>query len=170
MIRQATEADLPVLQDIERSAGQVFRSVGMADIANDEPPSLAELQRYRETRMAWVSVDGEDRPVAYMIAEMVDENLHIEQISVHSSYARRGIGRELLEHVASWAIARGIPALTLTTFTEIPWNAPYYERCGFRAITDAQSGPELRDIRKAEAARGLDRWPRTSMRRDLQRL
>jgi GNAT superfamily N-acetyltransferase len=169
VIRQATEADLPVLQDIERAAGQVFHNFGMAEIANDEPPSLTELRRYRDTGMAWVSVDAEDRPVAYVIAEMVDRNLHIEQISVHSAYARRGIGRELLEHVASWAIAHGIPALTLTTFTEIPWNAPYYERCGFRTITDAQSGPELRDIRKTEAARGLDRWPRTSMHRDLQR-
>ncbi len=169
MIRQATEADLPVLQDIERSAGQVFHGFGMTDIANDEPPSLAELRRYCSAGMAWVSVDAADRPVAYVLAEIVDGNLHIEQISVHSDYARRGIGRELIEHLATLATTRGISALTLTTFTEIPWNAPYYERCGFRTITEADSGPELREIRQAEAARGLDRWPRTSMRRDLNR-
>ena len=38
----------------------------------------------------------------------------------------------LIEHVAGWARAHGSPALTLTTFTEVPWNAPYYERLGFR--------------------------------------
>lgn len=141
----------------------------MADIANDEPPSLPELRRYLAAGMAWVSVDAADRPVAYLIADMVDGNLHIEQISVHADSARRGIGRDLLEHVAGWAAGRGIPALTLTTFTEIPWNAPYYERCGFRTMATADSGAELRDIHKAEAARGLDRWGRTGMRRDLHR-
>jgi GNAT superfamily N-acetyltransferase len=168
VIRKATEADLPALQDIERAAGRAFHAFDMADIANDEPPALAELRRYRATGMAWVSVDAEDRPIAYVVADTVDENLHIEQISVHSDYARRGIGRELLDHIATWAATRGIPALTLTTFTDIPWNAPYYQRCGFCILADADSGPELRDIRKAEAARGLDRWPRTSMRRDLR--
>jgi ribosomal protein S18 acetylase RimI-like enzyme len=36
-IRPATAADLPVLQDIERAAGQVFRGIGMPEIADDDP-------------------------------------------------------------------------------------------------------------------------------------
>jgi hypothetical protein len=47
----------------------------------------------------------------------------------------------------------------------VPWNAPYYERLGFRRVDDLTPG--LRAIRAAEAARGLDRWPRVAMRRDL---
>jgi len=31
-----------------------------------------------------------------------------------------------------------VPALTLTTFAEVPWSAPYYERCGFRPLADAE--------------------------------
>ena len=62
---------------------------------------------------------------------------------------------------------RARPALTLTTFTEVPWNAPYYLRCGFRVLADTEITPELRAIRTAEAARGLDAWPRVCMRRDL---
>jgi len=34
--------------------------------------------------------------------------------------------------------ADGLPALTLTTFTHVPWNAPYYTRCGFRVLDDAE--------------------------------
>ena len=63
--------------------------------------------------------------------------------------------------------ATGVPALTLTTFTDVPWNAPYYVRCGFRILADAQLTPGLRAIRDREAAHGLDRWPRVCMRRDL---
>ena len=29
------------------------------------------------------------------------------------------------------AMAEARPTLTLTTFRDVPWNAPYYERMGF---------------------------------------
>jgi hypothetical protein len=64
-------------------------------------------------------------------------------------------------------VAEGMPALTLTTFTEVPWNAPYYRRCGFRCLEEAELTPGLRELRDHEAALGLDRWPRVCMRRDL---
>ena len=47
--------------------------------------------------------------------------------------------------------------MTLTTYSEVPWNAPYYERCGFHRLDEAQWTPSLRAIRAAEAAAGLDR-------------
>ena len=62
---------------------------------------------------------------------------------------------------------RGCAALTLTTFTEVPWNGPYYRRCGFRVLGDAELTPGLRKIRAAEAEHGLDRWPRACLRREL---
>jgi len=49
----------------------------------------------------------------------------------------------------------------------VPWNAPYYRRCGFRVIDDEALTPGLRSIQKAEAAHGLNRWPRVVMLRDL---
>ena len=73
----------------------------------------------------------------------------------------------LIEHVAQWARQQGSPALTLTTFTEVAWNAPYYQRLGFRPLADAELTPGLRKIRAEEAAHGLDAWPRIGMRREL---
>jgi len=49
----------------------------------------------------------------------------------------------------------------------VPWNAPYYARCGFRILGDAEVTPGLRAIRRREAEMGVDRWPRVCMRRDL---
>jgi predicted N-acetyltransferase YhbS len=83
-----------------------------------------------------------------------------------SQPARRGLGRTLLDHAADQASAAGLPALTLTTFADVPWNAPYYTRCGFRVLHDAEITPGLRAIRHRKAALGLDRWPRVCMRRD----
>lgn len=163
--RPATPADLPHLRDIERAAGETFRAAGMPEIADDDPPPLDALAAYQRAGRAWV-VDGEaGTPVAYLIADVVDDALHIEQVSVHPTAARRGLGRQLIDHAATWAREHGLAALTLTTFADVPWNAPYYARLGFTVVTDPPPG--LREIRRREAAHGLDRWPRVSMRRPL---
>jgi GNAT superfamily N-acetyltransferase len=166
-IRAVRLDELPVLQDIERAAGQSFRDIDMPEIAEDEPLPLDELARYHHADLAWIAADDADAPVAYLIADRVDGNLHVEQVSVHPDSARRGIGRLLLDHLATHAMSAGAPALTLTTFTHVPWNAPYYARCGFQLMDDSRLTPGLRKIREREAAHGLDRWPRTCMRRPL---
>jgi GNAT superfamily N-acetyltransferase len=167
-IKAARSGDLAVMQDIERAAGSWFREVGMPEIADDEPLPLDELGRYLREDRAWVAADEADVPVAYLIADIVDGHMHIEQVSVHPRAARRKIGAMLLEHAAANAAASGIGALTLTTFTEVPWNAPYYARCGFRVLADSELSPGMRAIRDREIAHGLHRWPRVYMRRDLE--
>ncbi|MEU3273994.1 GNAT family N-acetyltransferase [Saccharomonospora sp. NPDC006951] len=166
-IRTARVDELDVLRDIERSAGLSFLRVGMPEIAEDEPLPVETLAGYQRRDSALVSVDDKDRPIAYVLTEPVDGCVHIEQISVHPDHGRRGVGRALLDHVAVQARADGIPALTLTTFAEVAWNAPYYRRCGFRELGDDELTPGLRALREREAAHGLDRWPRVCMRRDL---
>lgn len=166
-IRAVRRAELPVLQDIERAAGKCFRDVDMPQIAEDEPLPLDVLARYQAAGCAWVATDATDAPVGYLIADVVDGNFHIEQVSVNPRCARRGIGRQLLDHLASRATVLGIPALTLTTFAHVPWNAPYYTRCGFRILNDSAVTTGLRAVRQREADHGLDRWPRVCMRRDL---
>ncbi|MBC3839649.1 GNAT family N-acetyltransferase [Streptacidiphilus sp. 4-A2] len=167
-IRMAGTGELPLLQDIERAAGECFRGIGMPEIADDDPPRSTSSHRYRRSGLAWVAVDRTDRPVAYLIAEPVDGNLHVEQVSVHPDQARRGVGRALLEHAAARAAADGRPALTLTTFADVPWNAPYYRRCGFQQLDPGTLTPGLRAIRRLEAAHGLDRWPRVCLRRPVR--
>lgn len=166
-VREVRVEELPLLQEIERAAGRCFDEVGMGEIAADEPFSVEELAPFVRAGLALVAVDGADRPVAYLVAERIDGALHVEQVSVHPAHARRGVGRGLLEYLAALAVAEGVPALTLTTFAEVPWNAPYYARCGFRPVPEDALGPGLRAVRAREAAHGLDRWPRLAMRREL---
>ncbi|MGW0658772.1 GNAT family N-acetyltransferase [Streptodolium elevatio] len=166
-IRVVAADELPDLQDIEVAAGRCFLDVGMPEIAGDEPLPLGELDAYRVAGRAWVAVEEDARPGAYLIAKSVDGNLHVEQVSVHPDHARRGVGRALIDHAAEHAAGRGMPALTLTTFAEVPWNAPYYARLGFAVLGEADAGPELRAVRAEEAAHGLDRWPRVCMIRPV---
>ncbi|MFD5399355.1 GNAT family N-acetyltransferase [Streptomyces sp. NPDC127097] len=181
MIIQVPALDeLPVLRAIERAAGEPFRALGMAAIADDEPPSIAQLTEFQRAGRALAAYEeagpgGEGgRPVGYLLWEPVDGCTHIEQVSVHPEYAHRGIGRALIDRARKAAPLPssrrgkdgGPVALTLTTFTEVPWNAPYYARIGFRVLPEAELTPGLRAIRAHEAALGLDRWPRVAMRRE----
>ncbi|MGH8985645.1 MAG: GNAT family N-acetyltransferase [Acidimicrobiia bacterium] len=166
-IREARADEVADLQDIERSAGRLFAEIGMREIAEDEPLPVDVLERYRAAGHAWVAVDTDDEPIAYIIVEMLDGNAHIEQVSVHPDSSRQGIGGALVERVADWAAEGDLRAITLTTFTDVPWNARYYERLGFRTLTNDQLTPGLRRKRAEEAAHGLDKWRRVCMRRDL---
>jgi ribosomal protein S18 acetylase RimI-like enzyme len=166
-IRVARESDLPVLQDIERAAGSWFLDVGMPEIAGDEPPSTGELRRYAAAGRAWVAVGDDDIPVGYLLADLVGGDLHVEQVSVHPRASRLGIGRSLLDHAAGYAAAAGLPALTLTTFAQVPWNAPYYARLGFRALDEGELSADMRAVIDREIGHGLHRWPRVYMRREL---
>ncbi len=161
--------DVVATQQIERAAGAAFLDVGLPEIAADEPFSAEELAPYIAQGRAWVIAPDDDRILGYVLTDVVDAQVHIEQVSVHPDGAHRGLGRRLIDHVAALAIADGIGAVTLTTFRDVPWNAPYYERCGFRVIPDAQLGPELRAVRDHEATLGLDPAQRVCMRRDLAR-
>jgi GNAT superfamily N-acetyltransferase len=167
-IRPARRGDFAVLQQIELEAGRAFGDIGMHEVATDDPFSIAELDAYHAAGHAWVATDGDDWPIAYLVVDIVDGNLHIEQVSVRPAFGRRGIGLALIDHVARWARALGMPAVTLTTFRDVAWNAPYYERRGFRMLAADEITPGLAAIRAHEADEGLDRWPRVCMRREIE--
>ncbi|MFG2427679.1 GNAT family N-acetyltransferase [Streptomyces sp. NPDC048590] len=166
-IRSVDIDELPLLQDIERAAGECFREIGMPEVADDEPPSVGQLAGHLRRGLVRAAVDRADVPVAYLIAGQVDGALHVEQVSVHPGHARNGIGRALLDRATVHAEAEGLAALTLTTFGDVPWNAPYYRRIGFRTLDESEIGPGLGEIRRLESAHGLDRWPRVCMRREV---
>jgi len=164
-IRAAVAGDFAAIQAIEVEAGAMFAELGMTLVAEDEPFSTAELTRFRAAGHAWVAVAdaGAEPAVGYVVVERVDGNAHIEQVSVRPSHGRQGIGRALVGHVEEWARDERIPAVTLTTFADVPWNGPLYERLGYRRLADPELGPGLRSVRDREAAHGLDRWPRIAM-------
>ncbi len=168
MVRAARWDDLPKLRELERAAGAPFRNLGMHAVADDEALAIAELAVFQKTGRAWVIPDDTDEPVAYLLVDVVDGNAHVEQVSVHPTYARQGLGRALLDTAAAWAEHHELTALTLTTYSDVPWNGPYYKRLGFRALEESQMTPGLRRVREHEAARGLARWPRVTMQRRVR--
>ncbi len=168
MIRAARADELELLRGIEFAAGEIFRSCGMDAIADDEPLTVTELALYQVRGGALVFADESDVPVAYLLLEHLDGNAHVEQLSVHPSHARQRLGSALLDVAEKWAQAEGLEWLTLTTFRDVPWNAPYYRRLGFEQLDPEMLEDGLRDILECEALVGLSRWPRIAMRRRVR--
>lgn len=165
-IRVPRVDELERLRAIERAAGELFRTVDMDDVANDEPFTIDELMEYLHHGRVWVLVD-DDVVVGYALVDLLDGAAHLEQLSVLPDHGRRGHGAALIAHVCAWGRQHDLAAVTLTTFEFVPWNGPYYARHGFRVMTESEIGPQLRRRRDDEAAHGLDPALRVCMRRDL---
>ena len=164
-IRPGRAEDGEVLQEIERQAGERFREVGLEAVADDEPPSLDTLAAYAAAGRSWVAIDADNNtPVGYVLVDVVDGCAHIEQVSVRPDQQGVGVGRALVDRVRSWADETHRRAVTLTTFTDVPWNRPLYEHLGFRVMPEHDIGPQLRALRAEEAAHGLDPSTRVCMR------
>ena len=166
-IRRARRDDLEAVREIERQAGRAFATIGMPEIAAHEPPSVAELESFVSRGRAWVAVDSSDRPVAYLLSAVLDGCAHIEQVSVAPEYARRGLGARLIDRLDVDAAAKSQPALTLTTFRDVPWNAPYYARVGFGVLEVGEAGPELRALIERERRAIPSDMVRVAMRRPV---
>lgn len=156
------------MQAIERAAGQLFADIGMEAIAADPPLEHTLLATYIRGGRAWVAECGKG-PVGYALADVVDGCGHLEQVSVHPEYGRRGLGRMLIQTVIAWATMEKFPALTLLTFRDVPWNGPYYAAFGFQPLSDEDLPPQLLERRNHESEVGLDRDARFAMSLKLPR-
>jgi GNAT superfamily N-acetyltransferase len=166
-IELAEAEDLPKLPDVERAANRLFVARGVVGVTLDDVTPLAELAEAWEAGLLWVARNEGGEPIGFALLCLVDGEPHVEEIDVDPAFGRTGIGRALLETALAWARGAGHRGVTLTTFRDIPWNAPFYESAGFRRIGAPEVGPGLAAIVRDETARGLDPGQRLVMRREL---
>ena len=58
-VRAARSDEGEALRVIERQAGERFRDVGMGEIADDEPASVATLAAYAAAGRSWVATTAD---------------------------------------------------------------------------------------------------------------
>ncbi|MCP2338171.1 GNAT family N-acetyltransferase [Actinomadura rupiterrae] len=147
-IRPASPADLDLLPPIENSADRMFGAVG---IEFPPGPTVVEQMIGRD---AEILVAG-DPPAGYAVLSPLDGATHLDQISVHADLTGQGIGTRILQAVLAHAAAAGSPGVSLLTFRDVPWNAPWYARHGFTELPDHHWTPGLRNHWNAEITAGL---------------
>jgi GNAT superfamily N-acetyltransferase len=164
VIRAARPTDYRKLSDIERRAGELFRDAGLPEIADHEPYDADELA---SAPALFVATDDDGEPVGYAMVELVDGHAHLGQMSVLPEHGHQGIGTQLLDAVAGWAKGRGHTEITLTTFRDVPFNAPLYAKRGYEVVPEDSWTDAVRELVAHEATLGLDPATRVVMRRTL---
>ncbi|MCC5580533.1 GNAT family N-acetyltransferase [Microtetraspora sp. AC03309] len=158
MIRWADNEDLEGLVEVELAADRTFAPLGIVF-----PPGTTMIEECDDPGRAIVA----GRPaVGFALLGRVDGLPHLDQLAVHPDHHNQGIGTRLLDAVCDEA-ATGAAAITLTTFRDVPWNAPWYARRGFAVLPPEKWGPELRVLVEHERALGLELAPRVVMLKDL---
>ena len=169
LIRRGRTDEARHLQDVERAAGKLFIAVGMCDIAEAEPTSIAHFEaRARQGRLLVAATEEYDRPVGFLYWSNHDGCAYTEEVAVDPAHAGSRLGARLLDALASEA-GRGIKMLTLATFRDVQWNAPYYARLGFVECDCAELGPGHEAEWRKQSDHGLDMTRRVFMRRLIRR-
>jgi GNAT superfamily N-acetyltransferase len=162
-IRPARPDEARLLLDIEDAAGRLYVDAGLPGDLPGLDPALVDAAIADGT--TWVSVDEHDRPIGFALCLRFEGALHLRELDVLPTYMRRGIGRALVELVHSRARECEFGCITLTTFADVPWNAPLYRRWGFEVVAPADQPSFLAEIRAHEEAGVLRLWPRVAMAR-----
>ena len=162
-MRQATADDLEFLEAIENEADALFATV--FSIVDWRPAPSYTTPSLQSGFILVASENPGSDPIGFAHVLEVPGSSHLEQLSVMPSAAHRGHGRALVEAVKSESRLRGCKRVTLRTFTDVPWNAPFYLSCGF--IERDPDSDFLRDLSAAEHQRGLGYGRRIQMNFDL---
>ena len=167
-IRQARSEDIEYLPEIERSAARLFTNyleeLQFPEELLDRSVPIPKLQQAQQENLLWVASDRENIPVGFAYVEKLGEGWHLEELDVRPAYQNQGIGSALVKMVCDRAKEMSISAITLITFREIPWNAPFYKKLGFDAIAFSECSSELQALAIAENQQGLRQDKRVIMR------
>jgi GNAT superfamily N-acetyltransferase len=163
-IDRARPEDVRQLTEIERKACDLFLlfpDTAALPLLLTPPRDLEEARR---RGMLWVGREPTGSPVGFALAERLGAELHLEELDVLPEHGRRGLGGSLVRAVCDYADAQGYPSVTLCTFRDIPWNAPFYERLGFDVLGPEELTPALEARMEDEARHGLPLSQRVAMR------
>lgn len=167
-IRLAQPSDLPFLAEIETAASELFSQFPvLADLPTDATP-LASFQEAQRNQLLWIAASESGNPIGFALVKLLGDSAHLEEMDVLPEFGRRGIGSKLVRTVCEWTQTSGIPAVTLTTFRDVPWNAPFYQKLGFRILEQGELTPELHQLVEQEESRGLKRELRVVMRYEIR--
>lgn len=166
-IRPALPADIEPMRALERRAAQKFRSIGYDFCADGPIRDIEEHQRVIAAGVTFVA-ESAGALAGFAMIEPLDGEAHLVEIDVDPDHQGRGLARRLIAAGEDWTRAKGFDAMTLTTYRDVAWNKPYYERLGFVVYEPGPDRQGLRETIEREAAWGFAAAPRVAMRKRIE--
>lgn len=154
-IKQATADHVPLLAAIEVAAASIFPPGSIPDHIRSDSVPVDTLFEAVQDGLLWVALAGDGKPVGYALVQLIEDAALLAQMDVHPDHMRNGIGSALIMQAVEHLRLLKKTALYLTTFVHVSWNAPFYAKLGFVALTNADTPPFLKDILEEEKRYGL---------------
>ncbi len=168
-LRPARLCDAAKLPDVEQAASELFRTMPELGWLADAGNIPEDLHRARiPDGTTWVAEGADGEILGFLSAEATPDALHILELSVLPAHHRQGIGTGLIEMATAFAREKELGRVTLTTFRDVPWNAPFYARVGFSMIEDVNLDAYLLGHLDDEATLGMPREKRCAMERAIR--
>lgn len=142
-----------MLSGIERAAASLFGGHVPAALLEIVTPDAVFLAAQREGTL-WVAVGPGQEPVGFARVVVAGTRVHLAELDVLPEHGRRGVGTALVQAVEDWAHTNDFSEITLTTYRDLPWNAPFYAGLGFTILPESDWDADLR--RRFEQEAGLD--------------
>lgn len=155
-IRFATPADYAEVETIENAADRLLIDWLLPDQWPAAPSGGSRASEPGYVLVAEATDTGAVMGFVHVIES--DKIAHLEQLSVLPEYGRRGYGRMLIDAAKEEARGRGHNRLTMRTYADVPWNAPFYSRVGF--VEEDPSTDFHRKLVHVEDSLGLARYGR----------
>jgi len=166
VLRPARMDELARLIDIERVGTELLAAHGYPQLLAGpglSPEAFGALIDSHDFEVA----DVGGHAVGYGAARPLAGLYWLRELSVDPPYGRRGIGAALLEGVLERARLSGHGMAGLSTFSDVPFNAPFYARHGFVAVDPGTAAREIARRFAAEVPAGVDASRRVLMLRRL---
>ncbi len=151
-IRNATYLDINCLASIESAADRLFPEERLPTPASTYP-SENLLRALHDGLLLVAEVNSV--VVGFAVAGELEQALHLYAVAVHPDYGKRGIGRGLVVGIIEESARRALIGVTLTTFKDLSWNGPFYEKLGFRCFEPDETGATLTSILLSEKSAGM---------------
>ncbi|WP_169753910.1 GNAT family N-acetyltransferase [Photobacterium aquae] len=168
VVRRAEFEDITNINQIEKRAGNAFSSMPMDFLCSlpQEIPlhSYGFYEKKIRSNELFVA-EIENKVVGFICISNINEEsaIHVSEFAVDYTYQKRRIGFQLINVVIELAKKKH-KSITLTTFSNVPWNAPFYEKLGFVTIDKSQLNERLVLLLAQESEMGLPKEYRCAMR------
>jgi GNAT superfamily N-acetyltransferase len=144
------------IETIENAADQLLIDRLMPDVW--EPAASGESRAAEPGYSLVAEATDTGTVIGFVHVLETDQIAHLEQLSVLPEHGRRGCGRMLVEAAKAEARDRGHHWMSLRTYADVPWNAPFYARIGF---TETEPATDFhRHLVEVEDRLGLSRYGR----------
>src|SRR5688572_12333145 len=134
MIRACTDADFTAILEIINDAAEAYRGVIPADRWHEPYMSRESLAAEIEAGVQFWGWEEEGKLIGVMGIQDVKDVTLIRHAYVRTARRGRGIGGKLLAHLRSLTGR----ALLIGTWAAARWAIGFYEKHGFRVVSDAE--------------------------------